>query len=128
MGSIFDNEHRHYKRFPNNVQIRFRRLDLSGVLKELKTFQNILATATNVADLGVFIVSQELHPKESIIELVFHFEPQGREIHTLARVIWVCHDREEKGMGVELIKVAQDLYLNVVARAKRGNWVEAERK
>jgi hypothetical protein len=124
MGSVFENERRHYKQFPDNVDIRFRRLDLSGVLKELKTFQAILASAGHVTELGVFLITQELQPADAIIELAFHFEPQGRDVKSLARVTWVCQEKTQKGLGVELLKVPQDLYESVVTRAKRGNWIE----
>jgi hypothetical protein len=100
-------------------------LDLSQAQRELRSFNAVISQSENVTELGVFIRSDELFPSQSIVELVFYFEPQNREVKSIARVAWVSHEKNNEGMGVEIFKISQELYSMVVLRAKRGNWIEA---
>ena len=125
--SVFDNEKRRFKRFPGNVGIRFRKLDLSGAQKEQKSFSTYTAKASNVSEMGVFINTHDLLPPESVLEIIFIFEAQNREVKALARVTWISHEAGQEGMGVEIFKVNEDLYSNIILRAKRGNWVDVPR-
>lgn len=128
MGSVFDNEKRRFRRFPSDVVIRFRKLDLNGSHKEIATIKSITAKASNVSEVGIFINSDQIYPPDTILEIIFWFERQNHSVKALARCTWCSEDADNCGMGVEIFKIPEKLYANIVLRAKRSNWVEAENK
>jgi hypothetical protein len=126
MGSVFDNDKRRFRRFPTDVIIKFRRLDLSSSHKETSAMKSVTTKAQNISEVGVFIASDEIYPPDTLIEITFLFEKQNHSVKALARCAWCSDDPGHQGMGVEIFKIPEELYATIVLRAKRSNWVEAE--
>ena len=126
MGSVFDNEKRRFRRFPSDVIIKFRRLDLSSSHKERTVIKSITAKASNISEVGVFIHSDQIYPPDTMLEITFLVEKQSHSVKALARCAWCSEDSGNCGMGVEIFKIPEELYANIVLRAKRSNWVEVE--
>jgi hypothetical protein len=126
MSSVFDNEKRRFRRFPSDVTIKFRRLDLSSSHKETTAIKSITARAANISEVGVFIATNQVYEPDTIMELTFIFEQQDNHtVKAMARCAWSSEDPANRGMGVEIFKIPDEMYANIVLRAKRSNWVEA---
>jgi len=126
MASVFDNEKRRFRRFPSDVLIKFRKLDLGNSHKEEAVVKAITSKASEISEVGLFISTEHMFAPNTVLEITFLFENKNHTVKSLARCVWCSEDSDNRGMGVEIFKVPEEFYVNIVLRAKRSNWIDAE--
>jgi len=95
-------EKRKYPRIATNVHVRFRNEFLS---KEARDYLG--GVAENLSLGGMFVSSDHLLSKGSIITLEFEIESEDKNVSTInarAVVRWVRRWRSPRGMGIEFIE------------------------
>lgn len=96
---MFDQNKRKFKRSATNVHVKFKKEE--GLDK--KTQQYLNGVAENCGIGGMFIATDTLLEKGSVITLDLVFLDEGAEINVQAKAVvrWIQRFRKPKGMGVE---------------------------
>ena len=96
---MLDTNKRKFKRSATNVLVKFKKED--GI--DSKTKQYLHGVAKDSAMGGIFIATDNLMDKGSVIALDFLFLEEGKEVNIQAKAIvrWTQRFRKPKGMGVE---------------------------
>jgi hypothetical protein len=115
-----------FKRMPEEVKIRFRRLDLSKAQKEIRLLYRGVIRENAEKTMAVYLPTKEIFPLNSLIELIFDFQDQNREVRLIARLAMV--DDKEQGIGVEVLKTDNNSLEEIVQGAKRNVWHEQSKE
>jgi hypothetical protein len=79
----------------------------------------------NMSSAGLFIGTDEDIEIGGIWEISFS-QPDSREIIVIGRAVWRSDDKEDPGYGVEVYKTSSSDLEEILRRAKRGGWIEAD--
>lgn len=95
----FTDERREKTRYPVRVDVNYRHGD---------TY--LFSSTSNVSELGIFLVSENLKPKDTILALEFHIPNIRRSIQVSGRVAWVDDGRSgaEPGMGIQFVDLTDE--------------------
>ena len=92
-------EKRKFKRIASNVRVGFNKEQVDKETKEY--FQGV---AEDCGLSGMFLATEHLMPKGSVVSLRFQFiDKEGKEVNIQAQAVvrWTQRFRKPKGMGLE---------------------------
>ena len=99
-------DQRKYRRISSNVQVKIRKKKISQENLEVLQFSMV-----NISLGGVFVETNTPFPLQTVVELHIPL-PNNKEVHAIGVVKWITSEHNNRGMGVEFLKVtteAQDL-------------------
>lgn len=96
----FSDERRERTRYPVRINVNYRHGD---------TY--LYSRSSNVSELGIFLVSENPPPKDTILALEFHIPNARQPLQVSGRVAWVDDGRSgaEAGMGIQFVDLAADI-------------------
>jgi hypothetical protein len=119
-----DADRRRYRRFPANVEIHFRTLDVQGKARE-----HVGSGQTrDISDMGLSMALPASFLAGTLLELRFKVNPEDREVHAVARVAWCSQETGETRCGIDILRLNSDEKREVILQAKRGCWVEGGKR
>lgn len=111
-------QNKKYKRLPPEIKLSFRLLEINKISKIKKPPHFFLNSTESLENGTVFIDTDVVINEGIIVELALVNVTNRSRMCLLAEVEWV----DPKGIGVRLMKASKEVYLNVIANAKRGTW------
>ncbi|MFH0911921.1 MAG: PilZ domain-containing protein, partial [Planctomycetota bacterium] len=97
---ITEEQKRRYKRFPTDMEVRFRPIRIDNAQKEKS-----LNELKNISENGAFVLTDIPAPLDSFIEMDFVLEGSGTQVHVLGVVRWRDETPGNMGMGVQFLEV-----------------------
>jgi uncharacterized protein (TIGR02266 family) len=94
-----ERERREKIRYPVRVNVNYRHGD---------TY--LFSSTSNVSELGIFLVSEDPKPKDTILSLEFNVPNLRRPVQVAGRVAWVEDGRSgaEPGMGIQFVDLTDE--------------------
>ena len=96
----FSRERREHTRYAVRVEVNYRHGD---------TY--LFSRTSNVSELGIFLVSEEPKPVDTILALEFHVPNARHPIQVQGRVAWVDRGGRstEPGMGIQFVDLTPEV-------------------
>ena len=117
---------REFKRFPIDLDVKFRVL-AHGPSQHIKNhFKTISANSKNVSENGLFISCDTLFDEGTMLEFSITRGELNSETKLLGKVCWKKNSHEGQGMGIKIMGVSEEDFLKIIDIAKRGGWIKAE--
>ena len=96
----FSDERRERTRYPARIDVNYRHGD---------TY--LFSRSSNVSELGIFLVSSNPPPVDTVLDLEFHIPNARQPLRVSGRVAWIENGRggADPGMGIQFVQLSAEI-------------------